>query len=441
MARIAVSLSPRALLAAGVSGVLAADLALAEGHRWTIAARAEDLTPKAVEVRGADTDSPIAIVTIRGPLEQRGTVATVCGGAIDGYDLIEARFERAARTVAARGKGEVQLHIDSPGGVVTGAFAAARRMRALADKLGVRVVSAIDGIATSAAYAFALVGEKIYGAALAQTASIGVLLVRKSETDGAEIFRSDGDDRKARPNPVEALDDADRAHIQGYLDAHAEEFRTWVSERRKVSVEAIRKLKGASIFVKDAVPLGLVDGIATAHEVIEMAETRAALDTVAEALGLAPGASAEQMATKAKAGMAALAELAAAKEAVARAEQARVASEETRRQEQARIEAAAKRTAFAAEIKAACDGGLLTPAAETAVLGLYDAHGEGVARAAFVAMRAATPIVPVRPAGGGPVPSTAQAVELTPAELAHCKTNGLDPATYAEVKARRTVSQ
>lgn len=435
--RVAVDLSPAALLSAGLAGVsLAADLERASGGRWTLATRAEDLSPDAVRVSPLPGNGALATVEVRGPLEQRAT-AQVCGGVTDGYDAIEARFNRAVAEVANKGSGRVVLDVDSPGGVTAAGFSAVRRMRRRAEQAGVKVTAVASEVATSMGYALLLVGDERYVPPRGRTASIGTAIVRKPADDaqGVEIFRSG--DRKMRPNSIEPLNQEDRDELQSRVDDGAIEFAEWVSERTGLSVEDILSLKGASLSGAQALEKGLITGTLTANEVVDMVTADAFRAEMAEAHGLPPTATAEQIKARAAEGLTALTALAEYKDKAAKAEAARIALEESTAREKAQAEAVQKRAAFASEVKAACDAGLLTPPREARLLAHYDAHGEASARSTFDVVKADKPLVQTTKVGAIPTSADATVGEgsgLTAEEIAHCKARGLDPILFAERK-------
>jgi ClpP class serine protease len=437
--RRAVDLSPRALLAAGVSGVLAADLLAAEGGRWSLATRAEDIGPTSIQLHRVGK-SAVAVVSVMGPIDQRATWQP-CEGMTDGYDTIEARFRAAVDLVAQAGRGKVVMVLDSPGGAATSMVGAVRRMRAYASKMGVSVESVADEQATSAAYALSLVGNRFHVPRGGRTASIGTVIVRKQAegAEGVEVFRSG--DRKMRPNSIESLNKDDREDLQAIVDESASEFASLVAEVRGKTADHWLSLKGASLSGEAAVKAGLADSNMNAHEVIEMALSEAERADLAGAVGLSASASLEEIKAKASELHAAAVELHAVKAQLAKVEGERIANEARIAAEQRALEVATKRASFVNEVKAACSGGFITPPTETELVAHYDAHGEESARSTFRMVKDTKPIV--RPVVVGAAPETSSVVEsdpmsrMTAEDHAHCKAKGLDAEIYAERKYGR----
>jgi ClpP class serine protease len=435
--RRAVDLSPRALLAAGVSGVLAADLLAAEGGRWSLATRAEDIGPTSIQLHKVGDRAAVAVVSVMGPIDQRATWQP-CEGMTDGYDTIEARFSSAVNAVKQAGGGKVVMVIDSPGGDAAGMVPSVRRMIALRDRAGVQVETVAEERATSAAYALSLVGNRFHVPRGGRTASIGTVIVRKQAegAEGVEVFRSG--DRKMRPNAVEPLNKDDRDDLQAIVDESASEFASLVAEVRGKTSDHWLSLKGASLSGEAAVKAGLADTNMNAHEVIEMALKDAEQAEIAEAAGLTASASFVEIKAKMVEMRGAAGELTAAREAQAKAEREKMALEESIARQARETEAMAKRAAFVSEVKAACSSGLITPPREASLIAYYDKHGEAAARDTFAEVKSNTPIV--RGEKVGAAPETSSAVEsdpmsrMTAEDHAHCERRGFDKRTYAERK-------
>lgn len=204
-----------------------------------------------VERRG-----PVAIVAIRGALQQR---SSWCGV---GYDAIAATFAAACASDATT----IVLDIDSCGGVVAGCFAAAREMRAAADASGKRVIAYARENACSAAYALATVGDTI---ALPDTGTVGSIGVIGCVDDYTEAMAKEGvrvtvltsGARKADGNPMVETTPEAIATLQATVDTLASAFFALVAERRPLSADAVRGLEAGVFLGQAAVDAGLADEV------------------------------------------------------------------------------------------------------------------------------------------------------------------------------------
>ncbi len=243
-------------------------------------------------------------------------------------------------------------------------------------------------------------------------------------------------ERKMRPSGVEPFTDEDDAELQARADEGGALISAWTAERRGGTKDDYLALKGAVFSGQEAMRRGLIDGLYTAHEVIEMAMNDAARADMAEALGLPASASEAEIRQRAselrgvEGRLSALeGELSKAKAEQAREAAARMALEEQTAREKAQSEATQKRATFAAEVKSACDAGLITPPREAALLAHYEAHGEASARGALTMIKADAPIV--RPEKVGSSPAVSAATSLTDAQKARAKQLGAPEGEYA----------
>jgi signal peptide peptidase SppA len=209
----------------------------------------------------------VAVVDIRGVLAQRAE-SYVCGGSVDGYDAIAARFVAALEDP---GISAVMLRIDSPGGDCAGCDQAIAKMQRARDASGKHVAVYMDEKACSAAYALAMVASPgaISLPPSAITGSIGVLNAHEDASGALEkaglkwtIIRSGA--RKAEANGLEPLTDAARAGMQEMVDTLAGQFFELVSKARGLSVADLRAadlLDGHVVMGREAVRLGLADKV------------------------------------------------------------------------------------------------------------------------------------------------------------------------------------
>lgn len=219
-------------------------------------------------------DGGIALVEVQGPLMHH---ADPCA---DSYDAIKARVLGAL----ADGARKVVLAIDSPGGLVSGCFDTADEIRAACDAHGAELVTYVDGMAASAAYALACVASRVYVPPTGIVGSIGVIdaLVDATAQDramglGYTIVASGA--RKADGDPHSPTTDAGIAAAQSRVDSLAAVFFDHVARRRGLSTERVAALQAGLVHGAQAVTLGLADGVATLDQVL--ASVRSGADVAA----------------------------------------------------------------------------------------------------------------------------------------------------------------
>ncbi len=159
----------------------------------------------------------------------------------------------------------VIVSINSPGGTVVGGENLYLGLRTLAEQKP--VVAVMGSTATSAAYMTAIGTQQIFAREGSLTGSIGVLMQTADITGlmdklGVKPETMKSGPFKAQPNPMEPMDDAARAHIQGVImDMHTM-FVDMVALRRDKTVEQTRALADGRVFTgRQALKLGLIDAI------------------------------------------------------------------------------------------------------------------------------------------------------------------------------------
>jgi ClpP class serine protease len=206
---------------------------------------------------------PLAIVTIRGALDQRGSWWCL------GYDDVVSRFRAACETDATT----ILLDIDSCGGSVAGCFAAVQEMRALAAKHGKTVHAFANEAAYSAAYALATVASAIYVPESGGVGSVGVIGVVSEYTammakEGIRVAVLTTGARKADGNPMVPLSDEAVASLQGMIDKLGAQFFGLVAESRPLTAEQVKALEAACLMGQDAVDAGLADEVISRTQLI-----------------------------------------------------------------------------------------------------------------------------------------------------------------------------
>ena len=216
-----------------------------------------DATALAPEEQAAQ-DSETAVVVVRGPLTHHSDLW--CW--FDSYDAIR---DRVATALASPAK-QVLLHLDSPGGEVSGCFETARALRAMATKAGKPLIAYADAQACSASYALACAAEKIVAVQEGTVGSVGVIAELWNEQDAAAQFGSKCElftsgEAKADGHPMAEVTDGMRERVQAHVLEEAAIFWAWVAEARGLSVEAVQGLKAQHFHAEQAKALGLIDEI------------------------------------------------------------------------------------------------------------------------------------------------------------------------------------
>ena len=217
------------------------------------------VAPPAPPERPVLVSGDIALVDVTGPLVHHA------GGWEDSYDSI---VDRVTTALAASDVARVVMVIDSPGGVMHGAFDAARTLRERARAAGKPLLAWIRGDGCSAAYALACAASNIQVSASSCIGSIGVLVARLDQTAadsamGVAYTMFQSGQRKPYGNPHVRVSPGEFATAQAQVDALAEVFFDTVSALRpSLSADALRALEAGIYVGAEAVRLGLADGVA-----------------------------------------------------------------------------------------------------------------------------------------------------------------------------------
>ena len=174
-----------------------------------------------------------------------------------------------ARAAIDAGADTILLNIDSPGGLVAGAFDTARELRALFDSAGVRAVGFVGNQAVSAGYAILSACHEIIVSSTANVGHIGVIAKYGSqfgalEKSGIAITVLTSGTHKADGDPDTAMTDSARAALQIMVDDSAEVFFALVRDLRGIDAKPLeaQRYVGAR-----AVAMGLADRVASLTEI------------------------------------------------------------------------------------------------------------------------------------------------------------------------------
>ncbi len=176
----------------------------------------------------------------------------------------------------------IVLRIDSPGGTTVGGEALYETLRRAGEDKP--VVAVIGTLGTSAAYMVGLAADHIVARDTSVTGSIGVLL-QTTEITGllekigirAETIKSSP--LKATPSPFEELSPEGRAAAQAVVDDIYGWFVDLFAERRGLTRETALELADGRVFTgRQALSLGLIDGIGGEREAIEWLESERGIE-------------------------------------------------------------------------------------------------------------------------------------------------------------------
>jgi len=235
-----------------------------------------------LDVYEADLDPSVTIVTVRGPLEQRASLHSECGGWTDGHDAI------AERLCAALCEGDVVLVIDSPGGAHAGLQEAIRRVQKCKADYGRRITAYADEMIGSAAYWWAAtVADEIYLPEAGIVGSIGARSSHCSEAghlaqEGVEVtyFAAPGAGKVAFA-PELPLSEIGKQRGERDVWIAFEAFASAVSSSRGLSRDDLIKLDADALTGQMAVDAGLADGVASFDDVLAYALAMAGDEGVA----------------------------------------------------------------------------------------------------------------------------------------------------------------
>ncbi|WP_419895926.1 S49 family peptidase [Roseomonas sp. USHLN139] len=169
----------------------------------------------------------------------------------------------------------VVLVLNSPGGSPVQSSLIAARIRQLAEAKQVPVIACCEDAAASGGYWLACAADEIIADPSSIVGSIGVIsasfgLEELAAKLGVERRLATAGDQKSFLDPFRPVEPWQQARLEELLGALHGEFKAWVRSRRgtrfKVSEEEI--FNGRFWTGREALPLGLVDGLGHAEEEI-----------------------------------------------------------------------------------------------------------------------------------------------------------------------------
>lgn len=232
------------------------------------------------EPPGGEVDSTaevaglVGIINVHGSLTNK-PVVSMCGDAGTSYAGLLSQMTQAIEA----GCKTVVLDIDSGGGEAFNCFQTADALRAMADSSGVYLISYVQSMAASAAYALAVCADEVICHPQGQVGSIGVLVSLMNDSKALEqkgytrSFVTAG----ANKIPFDAngeFRDGFLSEIQTRVDELYGQFCEHVSHYTGMSVDAVKETE-ASVFSGPAgLKMGLVNSIMTNEAFADYLTTR-----------------------------------------------------------------------------------------------------------------------------------------------------------------------
>jgi ClpP class serine protease len=205
----------------------------------------------------------VAIVRFAGPLEFKA------GYWCDSYEAILARVDEACASSAKA----VCLVCDSPGGIVSGCFDAARAIRRRCEAAGKRLGAYVEGTGCSAAYALICAADTIAASETAIVGSIGVISSRLDWTElnakvGIRVVVTASGVRKPDGHPDVPIGAEELAATQALINSLGGAFADLVSELRGIGADEVLALEAGIFTGAEAVTKGLVDRVETLESML-----------------------------------------------------------------------------------------------------------------------------------------------------------------------------
>ena len=196
-----------------------------------------------------------------------GTAASGSIARINIEGLIRGSRERteALERLANSSAKAVIIHINSPGGTVTGSEELHASLLRLKAKKPIVVV--VDGLAASGGYIAAMASDRIIAQQSSIVGSIGVIFQYPNFTDllktiGVQVESIKSTPLKASPNGLEPTSPEARAAIESLVKDSYAWFRDLVRDRRGLDQAALDRVTDGRVYTgRQALELKLIDGL------------------------------------------------------------------------------------------------------------------------------------------------------------------------------------
>lgn len=216
----------------------------------------EDMGPK--PARSYQVTNGIAVLPVSGTLVSKTRALQPYSG-MTGYNGIIARLQQAISDPVVDG---ILLDMDTPGGMVAGAFDCADIIARMRDIKPIWALA--NDMNCSAGQLIASAASRRLVTQTARTGSIGVMMAHSNygaalKTSGVEVTLIYSGEHKVDGNPYEKLPKEVRADFQARIDATRQMFAEKVAGYTGMSVQAVLDTEAAVFSGQESVDNGLAE--------------------------------------------------------------------------------------------------------------------------------------------------------------------------------------
>ena len=216
----------------------------------------EDMGPK--PARSYQVTNGIAVLPVSGTLVSKTRALQPYSG-MTGYNGIIARLQQA---ISDPGVDGILLDMDTPGGMVAGAFDCADIIARMRDIKPIWALA--NDMNCSAGQLIASAASRRLVTQTARTGSIGVMMAHSNygaalKTSGVEVTLIYSGEHKVDGNPYEKLPKEVRADFQARIDATRQMFAEKVAGYTGMSVQAVLDTEAAVLSGQESVDNGLAE--------------------------------------------------------------------------------------------------------------------------------------------------------------------------------------
>lgn len=170
-----------------------------------------------------------------------------------------------------KGATTIVLDIDSGGGSAYSCFESALYCKQLAKDNGIKIVTYVDGMAASAAYAWAAIADEIVMNPMAEVGSIGVVVQLQNINRMKTAMGIDTTYLYAGANKIPfdkegGFTETFLAEMQEKISYLYEVFVEFAAEMRDISTEVVRGTEASTYMPEQAIKIGLADSMMTKDE-------------------------------------------------------------------------------------------------------------------------------------------------------------------------------